>query len=101
MTRVRRVALTAFLGCTIAGCSGPAGDRVATEAPSGAERVVLAVAHESRWRELWIEGTTDLPDGAVVSYRVTHALANELPPSEWPVQNLIADGTAVVRELFG
>ena len=65
---------------------------------SGEETVVLAVDHRSRWRELRIEGTTDLPDGAVVSYRVTHALAEELPPGEWPAQNLIADGTAVVLE---
>ncbi|HCE03490.1 MAG TPA: hypothetical protein DEQ98_09630 [Acidobacteria bacterium] len=59
---------------------------------------MLSVTHESRWRELRVEGATDLPDGAVLSYRVTHALANELPPSEWPAQNLIADGTAAVQE---
>ena len=58
--------------------------------------MILAVAPTTAWRELRIDGTTDLPDGAVLSYRVTHALANELPPSEWPAQTLMADGTAVV-----
>jgi len=65
---------------------------------SGGETVVLAVDHRSRWRELRIEGSTDLPDGSVVSYHVSHALAEDLPPSEWPAQNLIADGTAVVQQ---
>ena len=41
--------------------------------------------------------TTDLPDGAVVTYQMTHAAAGELPRGEWPARNLIADGTAVVQ----
>ena len=65
---------------------------------SAGETVMLAVDHRSRWRELRIEGMTDLPDGAVMSYRVTHALAEERSPSEWPAQNLITDGTAVVHD---
>jgi len=65
---------------------------------SGGETVALTVDHRSRWRELRIEGTTDLLDGAVVSYTVTHASAAELQQGEWPAKNLIADGTAVVLE---
>ncbi|MCH7750381.1 MAG: hypothetical protein IH939_20060 [Acidobacteria bacterium] len=82
------------------GACGPASGRDAgpRRGSSGEETVVLTVDHRSRWRELRIEGTTDLPNGAVVSYHITHALAEELPPSEWPAQNLIADGTAVVQE---
>jgi hypothetical protein len=80
------------------GCGPVTADDAGPGAGSpGSETVALAVDHRSRWRELRIEGETDLPDGAVVSYRVTHALADELPPSEWPAQNLIADGTAVVQ----
>ena len=84
---------------SVVGC-GPATGRDTGwgSGSSGAETVVLTVDHRSRWRELRIEGTTDLPDGAVVSYHVAHALSSELPPSEWPAQNLIADGTAVVQE---
>ncbi len=92
------VMLTSWI-LSISGCGPATGDDAAP--PSGSSRgetVVLAVDHRSRWRELRIEGTTDLPDGAVVSYHVAHALADELPPSEWPAQNLIADGTAVVQE---
>jgi len=81
------------------GCADATDGRAESDlGSSGDETVALSVEHISRWRELRIEGTTDLPDGAVVTYRVTHALALELPPSEWPAQNLIADGTAVVHE---
>lgn len=64
----------------------------------GTETMVLEVGHETRWRELRIEGATDLPDGAVITYQVTHALANEQPRSDWPAPNLVTDGTAVVRD---
>jgi len=98
MTLVRRLVLTVLIGWSVAACSEPAGGGGPSQEPSGAESVMLSITHESRWRELRVEGATDLPDGAVLSYRVTHALANELPPSEWPAQNLIADGTAAVQE---
>ena len=75
----------------------PAGESAAGPA-GGAETVMLEVGHETRWRELRIEGATDLPDGAVVTWQTTHALANELPRSEWPARNLIADGAAVVQD---
>ena len=79
----------------------PAGEGIA-DAPGagsgGTETVVLAVGHQTRWRQLRIEGETDLPDGAVVTWQVTHALANELPRGEWPAQNLLSDGTAVVQD---
>ena len=84
---------------SVGGCGPATGSDAGTGAvASGEQTVALAVDHRSRWRELRIEGTTDLPDGAVVSYHVTHALAEELPTSEWPAKNLIADGTAVVQE---
>ena len=85
-----------WAGCTRA----PAGESIDAEldGDSGAETVMLAVDHQTRWRDLRIEGRTDLPDGAVVTYQVTHGLANELPRGEWPAQNLISDGTAVVQD---
>jgi len=82
---------TAALGT---GC-GPAG---APLVGGGSETVALTVEPVARWRELRLEGTTDLPDGAVVTYHVTHAVATELPPDEWPAGNLMTDGTAVVQE---
>lgn len=88
-------------GALWAGCAPtPAGEGIG-DAPGagggGTETVVLAVGHETRWRQLRIEGETDLPDGSVVTWQVTHALANELPRGEWPAQNLLSDGTAVVQ----
>lgn len=80
-------------GCGPAANNSPAAVDLATEQ----ETVVLEVDHRTRWRDLRLEGTTDLPDGAVVTYILTHALSSELPPSDWPAQNLIADGTAVVQ----
>ena len=47
---------------------------------------------------LWIEGETDLPDGAFVDYRVTHSVARSTSADEWPAANLIASGRANVRE---
>ena len=85
------------MGCAPAPAGEGAGDAAGGGDP-GTETVVLAVDHETRWRELRIEGATDLPDGAVVTYQVTHALANELPRGEWPAQNLITDGAAVVQD---
>ncbi len=92
----------AAAGALWAGCAqAPAGegvDHAADAGNGGAETVLLAVSHQTRWRELRIEGETDLPDGAVVTWRVTHAAANEMPRGEWPAQNLITDGTAVVQD---
>ena len=85
-----------WMGCAPSpageGLEGPAGAK-----DSGTETVMLAVEHETRWRELRIDGATDLPDGAVVTYQIAHALAGELPRGEWPAQNLISDGAAVVQ----
>ena len=101
MTSMRLATLVALSGAVWVGGCGPStdGEAGSDDGPAGAETVAVALAvdHRARWRELRIEGTTDLPDGAVVTYQVTHALASELPPSEWPAQNLIADGTAVVQ----
>ena len=86
------------LGLCAGGCSPAENSRSSsTDLPTGNETVVLEVEHRTRWRELRLEGTTNLPDGAVVTYILTHALANELPPGEWPAQNLIANGTAAVE----
>ena len=84
----------AVLIVLVAGCA-PASD---SDATGGAERTVaLTIRHRSEWRVLWVEGDTDLPDGAYVNYRVTHALARTAPVEEWPVQNLIASGRAAVQ----
>ena len=95
-----RVGIAVVSSCALAigGCAQSVPDDTDASVPEGDQIVAMAVDHRARWRELRIEGTTDLSDGAVVSYRVTHALATGLPPSEWPAQNLIADGTAVVQE---
>ena len=76
--------------------AGPTDDTNPTA--QGSEAVALTVAHRSEWRALWIEGTTDLPDGAVVSYRVTHSVAITTPTEEWPSSNLIDVGRATVED---
>ena len=90
----------AWTGCapTGGGAEDPAGSGNAGGGNGGTETVMLEVGHETRWRELRIEGATDLPDGAVVTYQVTHALANELPRNDWPAPNLVTNGTAVVQD---
>lgn len=67
-------------------------------APGGTETVDLTVEHRSEWRTLWLEGETNLPDGAHVNYRVTHALAADVPVGEWPAANLIESGRSTVRD---
>lgn len=96
MTRMTRAAYVGLLCWLMAGCTTGSGGPDATA--GGTERVVLEVDHDIRWRELRIEGTTDLADGAVLSYRVTHAVTDEVPVDEWPSRNLISDGTAVVQD---
>lgn len=87
----------AWTGCVPAP-AGEGAENTVGSGNGGTETVRLEVGHETRWRELRIEGATDLPDGAVVTYQVTHALANELPRSDWPAPNLVTDGTAVVQD---
>ena len=66
------------------GCSGTGGT---TTAPDGSETVSLSVEHRTEWRQLWIQGTTDLPDGAFLNYSVTHEVAESSPPDEWPARD--------------
>ena len=80
----------------VAGC-GAAGD-AASDGASGMEAVQLVVEHRSEWRQLWIEGTTDLPDGAFVDYQVAHEMSDTTPADEWPATNLIESGRASVAQ---
>jgi len=64
----------------------------------GTEKVALTVEHRSEWRKLWIEGSTDLPDGAFVNYTVTHDIGESMPADEWPAANLVESGRATVKE---
>ena len=80
-----------------AGC-GAANENELESVSNGTETVTLSVDHRSEWRKLWIEGTTDLPDGAFVNYSVTHELGETTPADEWPAANLIEVGRATVRD---
>jgi hypothetical protein len=87
---------------SVTGCAEPAADPVDGREPSGAEPVALSISHESRWRELRVEGTTDLPDGAVLSYRA------RLNTTYWPkgsvqveVQFPIAPQPLAIRARYG
>ena len=85
-----------FVAVAVAvGCSGPEG---ATIDSDGFETVSLSVEHRSEWRQLWIQGATDLPDGAFLNYSVTHELAASSPPEEWPATNLLESGRATVKD---
>ena len=79
-----------------AGCGATGG--AASDAASGAQTVQLSVEHRSEWRQLWIEGATDLPDGAFVDYQVAHEMSDTTPADEWPATNLIESGRATVTE---
>lgn len=69
-----------------------------TDLAAGTEPVALTVEHRSEWRVLWVEGETDLPDGAHVNYRVTHDLARTSSPDTWPVSNLVESGRSTVQD---
>ena len=79
-----------------AGC-GTSGGR-ASDPAAGTETVRLDIEHRSEWRQLWIEGSTDLPDGAFVDYQVAHEAGDTTPAAEWPATNLIESGRATVTE---
>ena len=85
-----------FVAVAVAvGCSEPEG---ATIDSDGSETVSLSVEHRSEWRQLWIQGATDLPDGAFLNYSVTHELAESSPPDQWPATNLLESGRATVKD---
>lgn len=94
---MRVFSLTAiFVAVAVAvGCNGP---EDATNDPNGSESVSLSVEHRSEWRQLWIQGATDLPDGAFLNYSVTHELAESSPPDQWPATNLLESGRATVKD---
>ena len=70
MTRLTMTLIIPLMACgpLTQSCSEP-------ESNSGSETVQLTIGHRSEWRELWLEGETNLPNGAYVNYRVTHDLA--------------------------
>ncbi len=94
--------IAAGVAAGLAGACGPAGAgdgaSDAERGDAGTETVRLEVKHRSEWRQLWIEGATDLPDGASVNYQVVHELAERAPANEWPASNLISSGRAAVRD---
>ena len=85
------------LALLLGGCSQVASETGAGTDTQGTEPVTLTVGHRSEWRVLWLEGETDLPDGAIVNYRVTHGLARTAPADEWPATNMIESGRATVQ----
>ena len=83
------LAIAPIVGCAAGGASDPT---------TTMEAVRLTVDHRSEWRQLWIEGSTDLPDGAFVDYQVAHEMSDTAPADEWPATNLIESGRATVTE---
>jgi len=91
MRKLAFLAIVVGLGaCESAPASGPSLENL--------QEVTVTVTHRSEWRVLWVEGTTDLPNGASLSYGVTHALARTAPPRQWPAPNLIDSGRVTVRD---
>ena len=96
MLRTTSVTLV-MLVTALAACGQP--NRSGQGAVSGGtESVELTVGHRSEWRVLWVEGKTNLPDGAYVNYRVTHELARTSPLEDWPATNLIESGRGAVKD---
>ena len=95
-----RLFLLVALATGAAAACGAAGD--AASGPAAENRVVqsvqLDVEHRSEWRQLWIEGSTDLPDGAFVDYQVAHEMSDTTAAEDWPATNLIESGRASVAE---
>jgi len=79
------------------GCALPDSGSGTDQVENGTEPVLLTVEPRPEWRVLWIEGDTDLPDGALVNYRATHELARSAPTEDWPATNLIDSGRASVQ----
>ena len=94
---VTRMMVVPLLALLAAGCAATGSDSAIGATDTGTEPVLLTVDTRSEWRVLWIEGDTDLPDGALVSYRATHELARSVPTEEWPATNLIDSGRATVQ----
>ena len=87
-----------FCAAVGAGCSPSSGPANSPETPATDTQLVqLSVDHRTEWRVLWVEGTTDLPNGAYVNYRVVHELAETSPAKEWPAANLMESGRATVQ----
>ena len=74
---MRALILTTLAVLTLTACSQNHSD----ENTSG-EEVLLTVEHRSEWRQLWIEGATDLPDGAFVNFSVEHEIGRSTPSDE-------------------
>ena len=90
---MRALILTTLAVLTLTACSQNHSD----ENTSG-EEVLLTVEHRSEWRQLWIEGATDLPDGAFINFSVEHEIGRSTPSDEWPTANLVESGRATVAE---
>ena len=98
LSRRRQVVLWLIIAAAAAGCDGIGMGGAGTDPTEGTETVALTVDHRSEWRVLWIEGETDLPNGAYVNYRVTHDLARSTSPDAWPAQNLDEAGRSAVQD---
>jgi hypothetical protein len=58
---------------------------------------LITIDHRLQRGTLWIEGMTDLPTGAELTYTVRHEMANAAPVDQWPATNLVESGRAVVQ----
>ena len=74
--------LAPLICLVVAGCTPSPSAGGAESLDTGTESVMLVVEPRSEWRVLWIEGDTDLPDGAMVNYRATHELARTAPTED-------------------
>ena len=96
--RIMRLSLPVRVLVTIAATAGCDSAGEGESFPTDIETVALSVDHRSEWRQLWIEGKTDLPDGAFINYSVTHELGESTPADEWPAANLVEAGRATVKD---
>ena len=93
MTRLIMTLVVPLMAC------GPLMQSGSEPEPHGEDETVqLTIGHRSEWRELWLEGETNLPNGAYVNYRVTHDLARTAQIQDWPAKNLMEAGRSAVLD---
>ena len=92
---MNKVPVLIVFGVLVLITCAPLKDNSEPAAPVG-ETVSLNLDARFEGDALKIEGATDLPDGALVGYEVSHEMAATVPYDQLPAENMQSRGTAPV-----